>query len=678
MNPFQIALKNIKKSRNDYAVYFFTLIIGVAIFYMFNAIGTQMAMGRVSESGNSVVEALITVIRFVSVLVAIVLGLLILYANNFLIKRRKKEFGIYSLLGMSKRTVSSILVCETGLIGVISLFAGLLTGVFGAQFLSILVIKMFDMDVSAYRFEISFKAILVTIVSFAVIFLVVLVFNVLVVSKKNLIDLLGAHKKNETAALKNPVLSVILFLVSAVLLGIALYQVGFRGSELHRNEFIACIATGLVGTFVLFGSMAGFLQKLASSLGFFYKKGLNSFVVRQFTGNINTSALSFATITLILFLALCFFSTGFSIRSYLNGRLSHSTPVDVTIQTEGSAMTADFLREKGIDPDALFEEYLDLPIYEGPRITIATTLGSVLDKAKEQFPLAKWNTPENVMTLSDYNRIQRMYGRKELTLQENEYAIISDFELLNTFTNTALAQKTAIEMNGVSLTPAYDTALDEFLMMSGMTISFGVVIVPDRVVADPANEFAVSDHFLAANYAAQTKDESYQTDALLRDRLASSLEMFFDQNTGEPHIPALLSTANDVRDGSVGTSVIVVFLVLYIGIVFVIACAAIIALKVLTDSIDSAPRFQILSRIGATGTMRGRALFAQVLLNFLLPLSVAGTYTYFALRFIRETLRTFGSINMGAGIGTTLVIMVILYGGYFLTTCFGCSRIVKG
>ena len=677
MNPFQIALKNIKKSRNDYAVYFFTLIIGVAVFYMFNAIGTQMAMGRVSESGNSVVEALITVIRFVSVLVAMVLGLLILYANNFLIKRRKKEFGIYSLLGMSKQTVSSILVCETCMIGVISLIAGLLCGVFGAQFLSILVIKMFDMDVSAYRFEISFKAILVTIVSFMVIFLVVLVFNVLVVSKKNLIDLIGAHKKNETAALKNPVLSVILFLISAVLLGIALYQVGFRGAELHRNEFIACILTGLVGTFVLFGSMAGFLQSLAERLGFFYKKGLNSFVVRQFTGNINTSALSFATITLILFLALCFFSTGFSIRSYLNQRLGHSTPVDVTIQTEGSALTADFLREKGIDPDALFEEYLDLPIYEGPRITIATTLGSVLDKAKEQFPLAKWNTPENVMTLSDYNRIQRMYGRKELTLQENEYAIISDFELLNTFTNTALAQKNAIEMNGVSLTPAYETALDEFLMMSGMTISFGVVIVPDRVVEDPANEFAVSDHFLAANYAAASKEESYQTDALLKDRLASSLEMFFDQNTGEPHIPALLSTANDVRDGSVGTSVIVVFLVLYIGIVFVIASAAIIALKVLTDSIDSTPRFRILSRIGASEAMRGRALFAQILLNFLLPLSVAGAYTLSALSFIRETLRTFGSINMGAGIGTTLVIMLLLYGGYFLTTCFGCSRIVK-
>ena len=678
MNPFQIALKNIKKSRNDYAVYFFTLIIGVAVFYMFNAIGTQMAMGRVSESGNSVVEALITVIRFVSVLVAMVLGLLILYANNFLIKRRKKEFGIYLLLGMSKQTVSSVLVCETCMIGVISLIAGLLCGVFGAQFLSILVIKMFDMDVSAYRFEISFKAILVTILSFVVIFLVVLVFNVLVVSKKHLIDLIGAAKKNEKAAIKNPVLSVILFLISAVLLGIALYQVGFRGAELHRNEFIACILTGLIGTFVLFGSMAGFLQSLAERLGFFYKKGLNSFVVRQFTGNINTSALSFATITLILFLALCFFSTGFSIRSYLNQRLGHSTPVDVTIQTEGSALTADFLREKGIDPDALFEEYLDLPIYEGPRITIATTLGSVLDKAKEQFPLAKWNTPENVMTLSDYNKIQRMYGRKELTLQENEYAIISDFELLNTFTNTALAQKNAIEMNGVSLTPAYETALDEFLMMSGMTISFGVVIVPDRVVADPANEFAVSDHFLAADYAAASKEESYQADALLKDRLASSLEMFFDQNTGEPHIPALLSTANDVRDGSVGTSVIVVFLVLYIGIVFVIASAAIIALKVLTDSIDSTPRFRILSRIGASEAMRGRALFAQILLNFLLPLSVAGAYTLSALSFIRETLRTFGSINMGAGIGTTLVIMLLLYGGYFLTTCFGCSRIVKG
>ena len=675
MKSFNIALKNIRKSHNDYTVYFFTLIIGVAIFYMFNAIGTQGAMTRVAASGNSLISVLVTVIRFVSVLVAMVLGLLIIYANNFLIKRRKKEFGIYMLLGMSKQVVSTILVWETCIIGFISLLAGLLLGTFGGQFLSILVTRMFEMDVSSYRFEISFKAILMTVISFACIFLVVLVFNVLVVSKKNLIDLIGARKKNEKAALKNPVLSVLLFIISAVLLGIALVRVGIYGMEVHRTEFIIHILIGLVGTFTLFGSMAGFLQKLAEHLGAFYKKGLCSFVIRQFTGNINTSAVSFALITLILFLALCFFSTGFSIRTYLNKRLANATPVDVTIETEGDKPVTDLLAERGIDSAEFFDECLDLPIYQSPRITISTTLGSVLDKAKEQFPLARWNTPENVMTLSDYNQIERMFGRKELSLKENEYAVISSFEMLNTFTNSALEQNNPLEMNSVTLTPGYEYALDEFLLMSETNISLGVVIVPDSVAADPENNFSVSGRFLAGNYSATSSDERYHSDSVLKESLGDSLNMFFDEE-GAPHIPVTLATANSVRDSSVGTSVIVVFLVLYIGIVFVIACAAIIALKVLTDSLDSAPRFEILRRIGADEAMRGRALLIQVLLNFLLPLSIAGIYTAFALRFIRDALSAFGALNMISGISTTLVIMLLLYGGYFLTTCFGCNKII--
>ena len=125
----KLSLRNIRRSMRDYAIYFFTLIIGVSVFYVFNAVGTQAAMIRMEQSKNEIVQALSTSIGALSVFVAVVLGLLIVYANRFLMKRRSREFALYLTLGMGKGKISAILLLETLLIGVGSLVIGLLIGV---------------------------------------------------------------------------------------------------------------------------------------------------------------------------------------------------------------------------------------------------------------------------------------------------------------------------------------------------------------------------------------------------------------------------------------------------------------------------------------------------------------------------------------------------------------------
>ena len=106
----KLSLKNIKKSIKDYAIYFFTLILGVAIFYVFNALDSQTVMMDVSSSTQDIIELMMTMLSGVSVFVSFILGFLIIYASRFLIKRRNKEFGIYLTLGMSKRKISLILL----------------------------------------------------------------------------------------------------------------------------------------------------------------------------------------------------------------------------------------------------------------------------------------------------------------------------------------------------------------------------------------------------------------------------------------------------------------------------------------------------------------------------------------------------------------------------------------
>ena len=144
MMLYKLSLKNIQKSFKDYAIYFFTLILGVAIFYVFNAIDSQTVMLDVTSSTQEIIKLMTNMLSGVSVFVSFVLGFLIIYASRFLMKRRNKEFGIYLTLGMSKRKISMILFFETLFIGIISLVIGLGIGVILSQFMSLLVANMFE------------------------------------------------------------------------------------------------------------------------------------------------------------------------------------------------------------------------------------------------------------------------------------------------------------------------------------------------------------------------------------------------------------------------------------------------------------------------------------------------------------------------------------------------------
>ena len=677
MNSFKIALKNIKKSRSDYSVYFFTLIIGVAIFYMFNSIGTQGLMEDVSKSGNENVQMLISVMGGVSVGVAVILGMLIIYANGFLIKRRKKEFGIYMLLGMGKKKVSKILISETCVVGFVSLVIGMIAGIFGSQLLSIVVAKMFAVDVTGYTFDISGRAVVITILCFAAIFLVVLIFNTKMVGRYKLIDLMNAEKAREKQIIRNTKLSVVLFILSFAVLTAACIEVGFFGEDMSKNGFIACSLILIVATFVIFASFAGFFQKLMEKRRGFYKKGLNSYIVRQFSGNMNTSAVSMALISLLLFISLCLFSSGFSIRTYLNNRLGNATPVDVTMQIS-SADPEGFLKEKGVPLNEWAGDYLQIPVYEGDSITISDTVAPVMDKAKETFMYADWTAHENVIKLSDYNRIEKMYGRDELVLGDDQYAMVSDFDLLNTLINPSMEQGNVLTPGDYQLSPAYKEVCYEFILMSGMSADMGAVIVPDAVVDSESSGLECSSTLVIADYNAETEEEKADIDAKLKAALGEISDRASNGELEEGETGVRLSTKTEIKEASVGTSVITVFLVLYIGIVFVVACAAIIALKVMSDSLDSVQKFRILSRIGAGENMRKKALFVQILMNYLIPLVMAAFTAFFGLRYIKGLISAIGTVNMTSGILFTFIIMVIVYGGYFLTTYEGCKKLVKG
>ena len=662
MNLFKTALKNIKKSGRDYSVYFFTLIVAVSIFYMFNSISSQPLLKGILTASAGIAGKLSSIIEVISVGVAIVFGILMIYAGNFIIRRRKKEFGIYMMLGMGRKKVAKLLVIETLLVGIISLAVGLIFGIFGSQLLSIIVCKMFEIDMSGFTFSLSASALGKTIINFAVIFVVVLMFNARAIGKYKLIDLFSASRKNERKII-GTIPGFILLTLSLAALITAYVNISLRGDRLGKYEFFLSIILGFVGTFMLFISLSGVLPHLLKSNKKFYHKGLNSFITRQFCSNINTSAISFSIICLLLFVAISAFSVGFSMNSYINRRLGNSTPVDISLRIAGER-TTDLLTAAGTDAASTMGEYIELPVYESQYITSASSVSAAMDLATQTFMHADWNATDYVMKLSDYNALERMYGRDELVLSDNQYADICDFDLLTRVANEAIKNGNTIIIGEYSLQSGYDACLEEFVLMSGLSASMGVIVVPDCVVETYPDDFTVTNYLFIGNYKDSSLETREKTDAL------------FDRIINDEAINSALATKTLIEQNNAGTSVSAVFIVLYIGIVFVITGAAVIALKILSDSIDSIPKFEILDRVGAGRAQRSKALLVQILLNFLLPLIPAVIHSVFGLQYISGLMHAFGMEKMTSGIGMSAAIMLLLYGGYFLITNICCQKIV--
>ena len=173
---FKLATRNLKKSLKDYTIYFLTLVFGVCIFYTFNSIESQKVMMDLTDMQAAAFQLIDVVMGVASVFISFVFGFLIVYANNFLIRRRKKEFGIYMTLGMENKQLSRLIFIETMLIGVVSLVVGVALGVLLSQGLSIFTAKLFKVNLVNFTFVFSKIAFIKTLVCFGLIYFKIIIY----------------------------------------------------------------------------------------------------------------------------------------------------------------------------------------------------------------------------------------------------------------------------------------------------------------------------------------------------------------------------------------------------------------------------------------------------------------------------------------------------------------------
>ncbi|MFR9255635.1 MAG: ABC transporter permease, partial [Merdibacter sp.] len=302
-----------------------------------------------------------------SVFVCIVLGFLIVYANNFLIRQRKKELGLYLVMGMNKGTVARILMIETVMIGLLAFAVGLGLGILVSQALMVVTANLFMVQLKAFEFIVSVKSILLSALFFGGMYLIVLIFNSVVVSRYKLIDLLQGDRHNETLKLRSIGLSVVLFIASLIILP-RLRADPDNGFAMFTLEFTASIVLGSIGTFLFFFSLSGFLLKFVQSRKSFYYRNLNMFVMRQLNSRINSAFVSMTIICIMLLLTIGALCTGLSFGQVLAGDVEKTSPYDATVyvydtQSLGFHLTEDF-RSQGLDLDGLAREAADLDLYD--------------------------------------------------------------------------------------------------------------------------------------------------------------------------------------------------------------------------------------------------------------------------------------------------------------------------
>lgn len=672
----KLALKNVTRSIRDFAVYFLTLTFGVCLFYVFNSIDAQQAMLQLTESKKSYVLQMIEMMSYVSVFVAVVLGLLIVYANRFLMKRRKRELGLYLLMGMRRGAISRLLIGETLLIGLFALGVGLAIGVFASQIMSVFTARLFEADMTSFRFVVSPGAVGKTVACFAVIFLVVMAFNTVMVSRCRLIDLLAAGKKNENPGVGNVWVSVGLFALAVLALGWAYLWVLDTG--MFSESLGWQILLGCVGTVLFFASLSGFLVKAAQLFPGFYYRNLNCFILRQVNSKINTVFFSMSVICLMLFVTICALAGGLGMSEAFSLQSRQQNPYGASfyyLVREGKP-TRDIalrLQQDGVPLEQFARSWSQADLRSAPlvleeqrAVEALLALGYTEEMIRDQ---ADFSQEEgNVLSLSQYNAARRLANLPEARLEPGRYLLCVPPGIAPVMEAYRQAVGT-VTLGGVTYQPGPCAVVEEPLS-TGISQAEGVTVV---LTDEEAEQYPLSGLLLNV----QLK-EGMEDGAALKQALANvyTQERAETEDDWRPY--DVLATRQAILDQGVGVKSLILFLAVYIGLVFLITSAAVLSLQQLSEAADNAGRYRLLRKLGAKEKTVRRALYAQIGIYLALPMALAVLHSAVGLEVVRRSFQSAVALDIGPSALATAGLLLVVYGGYFLATCFGAQSIVRG
>ncbi len=730
----KLAMRNVRKSLRDYVIYFVTLVLGVAMFYAFNSIESQEVLFDAEATARvDVFEDIQGLMGMFSVVVACVLGFLVLYSNRFLIRRRKREFGTYEILGLSAGQVARIMLCETVVVGLGALVVGLLIGILISQGLSFVTGLLFGATIKNYQFVFSESACMSTIICFAVIFVLMALFNTVTVNHYKLIDLLQAGTKSEKSVARNPWACLVVFVFALGILAFAYYELAESEMVmLDDPRFIGATVGMLVGSFLFFWSVAGFASLLITHARSFYLKGVRPFTVRQITSRINTAFVSLWAVCVLLFFSITVFSSGMGLVNVFVGEVEAANPFDASIRsdvfwkeladrarppyTELGQRAAAFQADDperyalGVEHDwdiaACLEdanpELWNETVAESAQINLYDVFGVTYAQLAEQLdPAVRDQIMDSpaltdavganclaVASVSQMNAIRHLTGADPLTLEDDQFMLANNAALTMEFAEALAEAGASADIYGTQLTCApqiCDTQLEDTSMLSTAML----LIVPDAVIDDMVGQNALPHwEYTGIMYADNGKTE--HENFLNLQRVIAAVQPLepdaIETMAGEEDEPnyalytwpvTMVISGVEMMQQSSGLRMIITYLALYIGFVFLICTAAILAIQQLTNVVDSQGRYRMLWRLGVGEGKLNHSLLTQIMIYFLTPLALALCHSAWALRIMNEQLFAAFGGDVITSVGICAVLVLVIYGGYLMITYLAAKSVLR-
>lgn len=728
----KLALGNVRRAGRDYLVYLLTLTLGVTVFYAFNTISMQVDIAGIDEEGLAQVMG--SILGDLTYFLAGVMAFLMVYANNFIMKRRKKEFGLYQVLGMGRGRVATIMALETVIVSVVAFVAGIVLGVGLSQLMTFFTASLFKTQIANFHFFFSVHAFNLTLACMLVMFVLTLLLNLRAVRRTKLIELMGAERRNESIKTRNPWIAIAIFAVGVVLVGVAYYRLlrdGFpltaTDSKLQEamNQFGITTAMVTVGTFALFWGLSGMLIKLLQSLRSVYWRGLNMFTVRQLSAKVNTVCFSMGVIAMILFLAITSVTCGMSIANVMNENLERYTPADMS-QTYiyYTPETLDYYKEyvnpSEADRMVLADSTVDLysawhgdPWHgdrkgksadnndeTGKKVSIADVAGEhvqidsylsyplggsdpsvtpseMCKTMGEKLPRAFGGSNADTMGLfvtpaSQYNKLRQMMGEEPVSIGLDQYLLTCDMggDLGDLYTKYMAGGHT-LTLGGHELKPATDKSDKDTAAIANSAMSGNPGTV---VVADELlSQLKLQPYSssLLVNYK-QGMDTT-EADESIKYTVLDNLLV----DGKEPGSWGIFITRSEMYTQAAQMNGMISYLAIYIGFVLVVACAAILSIQQLSNVADGSRSYRVLAQIGCDDRQIRHSVMAQQAVFFLFPLAVGLAHSFVALKVIIELVSTFGNMSIGGTVGLTCAIFLAAYGGYFLVTYLMSAGMVQ-
>ncbi|MEG0758926.1 MAG: ABC transporter permease, partial [Raoultibacter sp.] len=626
------------------------------------------------------------------------LGFLVIYSNRFLIKRRKREFGIYLTLGMKPSAVSHIVLLETLIVGLVSFVVGVVLGIALSQGLSFLTASMFNVPMVHYQFVFSMDAFLATMGCFALIFVIVAIFNTFTVSRYKLIDLFSATSKSESLKVRSPWASLAVFVVSIIVLAasyILLIQNGLV--MLDDPKFYWATILMIVGTTLFFYALAGFtILVIQRTRGIYFHK-LNVFTLRQISSKVNTAFLSLSLVCVMLFFSITVFSCGMGMVESFTKGTEKGTQYDASLSAnlwwdtqnieeqdaeyradaervlalaaENNYEIAPYLEELGVDFAPFVKAMGQVDIYFVPGLTYGDMIDvSGVDLGEDRAQSGA-DMKVQVISVTQYNALRAMVGEEPIDVGSDGYAVNNIAEIGLDLSRQLAELDTSIAIAGHDLKSVDKAILSTPLEVHAFASDVAQLIVPDAVIKDLGG-IAPYTSYLNVDYSVDRE----AGDAALYAELKRVLPPTETYDWGGPAFASdswpvsSVFTAEEILVQAGGMRMMITYLALYIGFVFLITTAAVLAIQQLSEASDSMERYRLLSKLGCDRSMIAGSLRTQVLVYFLAPLGLAVCHSCCAIGVLSVTMFSALGVSIGGAALMTVGLVLVVYGSYMLVT----------